>query len=41
MPPYIKLINRLPVARVTNIVSSAVNIEVEFFVDALPVNSLG
>ena len=34
---YSKLINRLPTARVINIISSAVNIKMEFVVDALPV----
>jgi hypothetical protein len=38
---YIKLINGLPAARVTNIVSSTVNIEMEFVVDALPVELIG
>ena len=38
---YSKLINRLPVARVTNIISSAVNIKMEFVVDALPVKLIG
>jgi ribonucleoside-diphosphate reductase subunit M2 len=38
---YSKLSNRLPAARVTNIISSAVNIEMEFVVDALPVKLIG
>jgi ribonucleoside-diphosphate reductase subunit M2 len=38
---YAKLINHLPAARVTNIISSAVNIEMEFGVDALPVKLIG
>ena len=38
---YSKLINRLPAARVINIISSAVNIEMEFVVDALPVKRIG
>jgi len=39
---YSKLIKCLPAACVTNIISSAVNIEMEFVVDALPPsNSLG
>ena len=39
---YSKLINCLSTARVTNIISSAVNIKMEFVVDALPPsNSLG
>jgi hypothetical protein len=40
---YSKLINRLPVAHVTNtnIISSAVNIKMEFVVDALPVKLIG
>jgi ribonucleoside-diphosphate reductase subunit M2 len=38
---YSKLINRPPAARVTNIISSAVNIEMEFVFDALPVELIG
>jgi ribonucleoside-diphosphate reductase subunit M2 len=38
---YSKLINRLPAARVTNIISSAVNIKMKFVVDALPVDLIG
>ena len=38
---YSKLINRLPAARVTNIISSMVNIEMELVVDALPVELIG
>jgi ribonucleoside-diphosphate reductase subunit M2 len=38
---YSKLINCLPAARVTSIISSAVNIEMEFVVDALPVKLVG
>jgi ribonucleotide reductase beta subunit family protein with ferritin-like domain len=38
---YSKLINRLPAARVTNIISIAVNIEMEFVVDALPIKLIG
>ncbi len=38
---YSKLINRLPKARVTNIISSAVNIKMEFVVNALPVKLIG
>jgi ribonucleoside-diphosphate reductase subunit M2 len=34
---YSKLLNRLPEARVVEIINSAVNIEMEFVVDALPV----
>jgi len=35
---YSKLLNRLPEARVVEIIDSAVNIEMEFVVDALPEN---
>jgi ribonucleoside-diphosphate reductase subunit M2 len=38
---YSKLINHLPAARVTNIISSVVNIEMEFVVDALPIKLIG
>jgi ribonucleotide reductase beta subunit family protein with ferritin-like domain len=38
---YSKLINRLPEARILEIISSAVNIEMEFVVDALPVKLIG
>ena len=38
---YPKLINRLTAARVTNIISSAVNIEMKFVVDALPFEVIG
>jgi len=38
---YYKLINRLPEARITNIISSTVNIKMEFVVDALPVKLIG
>jgi ribonucleoside-diphosphate reductase subunit M2 len=38
---YCKLINRLPEARIVEIISSAVNIEMEFVVDALPVELIG
>jgi hypothetical protein len=38
MPPLLKLINHLPAACITNNISSAVNIEMEFVVDALPEN---
>ena len=38
---YSKLINRIPAAPVTNIISSGVNIEMEFVVDALPVKLIG
>ena len=34
---YSKLINKLPESRIVKIVSSAVEIEMEFVVDALPV----
>ncbi len=36
-----KLLNRLPEARVVEIIDSAVNIEMEFVVDALPVELIG
>jgi ribonucleoside-diphosphate reductase subunit M2 len=38
---YSKLINHLPAARDTRIISSAVNIKMEFVVDALPVKLIG
>jgi ribonucleoside-diphosphate reductase subunit M2 len=38
---YSKLINRLPKARIVEIISSAVNIEMEFVVDAFPVELIG
>jgi ribonucleoside-diphosphate reductase subunit M2 len=38
---YSKLINKLPESRIVEIVSSAVKIEMEFFVDALPVELIG
>ena len=38
---YSKLIKCLPAACVTNIISSAVNTEMEFVVDALPVELIG
>ena len=38
---FSKLINHLPAARVTDIISSAVNIEMEFVFDALPVKLVG
>ena len=38
---YSKLLNRLPVARVVEIIDSAVNIEMEFVIDALPVELNG
>ena len=38
---YSKPINRLPAARVIIIISSAVNIEMEFVVDALPIKLIG
>ena len=38
---YSKLINRLPKARIVKIISSAVNIEMEFLVDVLPVELIG
>ncbi len=38
---YSKLTNCLPKKRVINIISSAVNIEMEFVVDALPVEFIG
>ena len=38
---YSKLLNRLPEPRVFEIIDSAVNIEMEFVVDALPVELIG
>jgi ribonucleoside-diphosphate reductase subunit M2 len=38
---YSKLTNRLPKKRVINIIRSAVDIEMEFVVDALPVELIG
>jgi ribonucleoside-diphosphate reductase subunit M2 len=38
---YSKLINRLPESRIIEIISSAVAIEMEFVVDALPVELIG
>jgi ribonucleoside-diphosphate reductase subunit M2 len=38
---YSKLINKLPTARITGIICSAVEIETEFVVDALPVELIG
>jgi ribonucleoside-diphosphate reductase subunit M2 len=38
---YSKLINRLPEARIVKTISSAVDIEMEFVVDALPVKLIG
>jgi ribonucleoside-diphosphate reductase subunit M2 len=38
---YSKLINHLPKARIVEIISSAVNIEIEFVVDALLVKLIG
>jgi ribonucleoside-diphosphate reductase subunit M2 len=38
---YSKLLNRLPEARVVEIIDSAVNIEMEFVIDALPVELNG
>ena len=38
---YSKLINKLPESRIVEIVSSAVEIEMEFVVDALPVELIG
>ncbi len=38
---YSKLINRLPKARIFEIISSAVNTEMEFVVDALPIKLIG
>ena len=38
---YLKLINKLPESRIVEIVSSAVEIEMEFVVDSLPVELIG
>ncbi len=38
---YSKLINRLPESHIMDIISSAVNIEMEFVVDGLPVELIG
>ena len=38
---YSKLINKLPESRIVEIVSSAVDIEMEFVIDALPVELIG
>jgi ribonucleoside-diphosphate reductase subunit M2 len=38
---YSKLINKLPESRIVEIISSAVEIEMEFVVDALPVELIG
>ena len=38
---YSKLINKLPTTRITEIICSAVEIEIEFIVDALPVELIG
>jgi ribonucleotide reductase beta subunit family protein with ferritin-like domain len=38
---YSKLINRLPEACIVEVISSAVNIEMEFVVGALPVELIG
>jgi len=38
---YTKLINKLPESRIVEIVSSAVKIEMEFVIDALPVELIG
>ncbi len=38
---YSKLVNKLPTARITEIICSAVEIEMEFTVDALPVELIG
>ncbi len=38
---YSKLLNRLPEARVIEIINSMVNIKMEFVVDALPVELIG
>ena len=38
---YSKLINKLPESRIVEIISSAVMIEMEFVVDALPVELIG
>ena len=38
---YSKLVNKLPTARITEIICSAVEIKMEFAVDALPVELIG
>ena len=38
---YSKLLNKLPTTRITEIIRSAVEIEMEFVVDALPVELIG
>ncbi len=38
---YSKLLNRLPEARVIEIINSTVNIKMEFVVDVLPVELIG
>jgi len=38
---YSKLVNRLPESRIVEIIRSAVKIEMEFVVDALPVELIG
>ncbi len=38
---YSKLINRLPETRIVKIISSVVNIEMDFVVDALPLELIG
>ena len=38
---YSKLVNRLPESRIMEIIKSAVKIEMEFVVDALPVELIG
>ncbi len=38
---YSKLINKLPITRITEIICSAVDIKMEFVVDALPVELIG
>jgi ribonucleotide reductase beta subunit family protein with ferritin-like domain len=38
---YSKLVNKLPASRVTRIITDAVNIEIEFIRDALPVELIG
>ncbi len=38
---YSKLVNRLPESHIVDIISSAVDIEMEFVIDALPVELIG
>jgi hypothetical protein len=38
---YSKLVNKLPVSRIEEIITNAVEIEKEFVVDALPVSLIG